>query len=133
VVLAPISAVVVRLLLATDAGALVHDSPSPAAPAGCVSRHQRHRRVDDGLSALEIDAIERDVRRESDDPIIGITFERKQRSGRINRAVVEVKLLGRCDETSAAGRLVYFRRQKNGWRLDRKRDGRWASVKDVVY
>jgi hypothetical protein len=133
VVLPPVSAVVVGLLLTMVAGAPVDASPTPAAPPDCVSRQQRQRRVDDGLSALEVDAIERDVRRRNDDPIIGITFERRRRSDLINHAVVQVKLLGRCDATSAGGRLLYFRRLKSGWRLDRRRDGRWASATEVWY
>jgi hypothetical protein len=28
---------------------------------------------------------------------------------------------------------LQFRRLKSGWHLDRRRDGRWASVRDVVY
>jgi hypothetical protein len=88
--------------------------------------------VDDGLSAPEINAIERDVRQRSDDPIVGISFERK-RSGRIDHAAVQVRLLDRCDDTSAEGRVMYFRRVKGGWRLDRGRNGRWSSVTQVVY
>jgi hypothetical protein len=85
------------------------------------------------LSASEIDSIEREVRQHSEDPIVAITFEPRKRSGRGNHAVVKVRLLGYCDETRAGGRVLYFRRLKNGWCFDHKRDGRWASVTDVVY
>jgi hypothetical protein len=43
-----------------------------------------------------------------------------------------VRLLAHCDEKSARGRLLYYRRLKSGWRFDRKQDGRWASVTDQV-
>jgi len=118
-------ATAVAILLAMSSGAAVGDQY----PTDCVALRQR--RVDDSLSTPEIDAIERQVRRVSDDPIIRITFERRKRSGFVDR--VQVRLLDHCNEGGAGGHLLQFRRLKSGWRLDRRRDGRWASVRDVVY
>lgn len=126
----PTLAVTAALLaLGVDAGP--EQSPRPTTPPDCSSRYQRQ--IDDGLSAAEIDSIERDTRKHSMDPIIAMSFERREHSGLVNHSVVKVKVLGRCDETSAGGRLFFFRRLKGEWRFDRKRDGRWASATQVVH
>ncbi len=112
------------------ADAVADEPPRPAPSQECIARYQRG--VDDGLSASEIDSIKDEVRRQSDDPIVAITFEPTKRSGRASHAVIKVKLLGYCDETRAGGRNLYFRRVKNGWRFDRKLLGSWASGTDII-
>jgi hypothetical protein len=124
------STLALGVLIAMSTEAAADDKGSPTHPSpSCVARHKRH--VDNRLSGAEIDAIEYQVRQDTKNPVIEITFERRKGG---NRPSVVVKVLDRCDdEEGAAGPLLYVRRFKGEWRLDRRRMGRWSSVKTVVY
>jgi hypothetical protein len=98
-------------------------SAAPTLSPECVAR--LGRRIDERLTTIDVEAIEREVRLRHVEPIVSIGFARRHRSKSSDLRTVEVRLLRACSENSAEGSTVFLRRRGRGWRIDPGRAGYW--------
>jgi hypothetical protein len=104
---------------------------APTLPRGCIAREGR--RIDEGLTSADVEAIEREVRLRYRQPIVSFEFARDPRSKAPDLRTVQVNLLEECRENSVNGTTVYLKRRGRGWHRDPHHLGRWSRFADYTY